>query len=141
MALRYIFCILTLALATPASAEESMPTETDPCAAVAFTADGHWGAAFGKTTCHDAKNIAMEQCKKNAVGYERKCEDTTKTYVNRWIMIQHCQKPPTEGTYVSVGVTPSQLITGMHEHLKRNGMGGPNCKVLALFHSDGRHNK
>jgi hypothetical protein len=119
-----------------------LPGALTLCGAIAYTADGAFGGAYGNGTCEDAERLAIEMCRRESTD-PADCSRGVLKGPDRWFHIQFCRR----GTEWSTHVTTRQTLAETHEaaaqYARTSKFGAENCRLVpnGLFHSGGLHTK
>lgn len=110
------------------------------CGAVAYTADGAFGGAYGNGTCDDAERLAIEQCRRQSTD-PGDCSRGVIKGADRWFYIQFCRRGERWGTHVSTGRTLAEANEAAAQYGRTSEYGAENCRLIpnGLFHSAGQH--
>jgi hypothetical protein len=123
------------------SVSPSTPGATT-CGAVAYTADGAFGAAYGMQTCDEAQRRAVEACVKVSTD-KKDCSEGALTRQDHWFHIQFCQRDRNWTTHVTSRPTLGETNRVAGEWAKTSKFGSEYCRLVpnGLFHSGGLHTK
>ena len=115
---------------------------SDRCGAVAYTADGAFGAAFGIDTCEDAERLAVDECRRESTD-KADCSRGVVRRTEAWFYIQFCRSGNTWGAHVSTGRTIAEANQAAAQYAQKSPYGPGNCRLVpnGLFHSGGLHTK
>jgi type IV secretory pathway VirB10-like protein len=132
---------------------ETLPPPTQPppttqlqpsqrCGAVAYTADGAFGAAYGIDTCEEAERLAIDECRRESTDKED-CARGVVRRTDSWFLVQFCMRGGSHGTHVSTGRTLAEVNEAAARYARSSPQGPGNCRLVAngLFHSAGLHTK
>jgi hypothetical protein len=113
-----------------------------PCGAVAYTADGAFGAAYGMQTCEEAQRLAIDECVKVSTD-KKDCTEGVLTRQEHWFHIQFCQRDRNWTTHVTSRPTLGETNREAGEWAKKSKYGSEYCRLVpnGLFHSGGLHTK
>jgi hypothetical protein len=113
-----------------------------PCGAVAYTADGAFGAAFGMQTCDEAQRRAVDECVRVSTD-KKDCSEGVLTRQEHWFHIQFCQRDRNWTTHVTSRPTLGETNRVAGEWAKTSKFGSEYCRLVpnGLFHSGGLHTK
>lgn len=115
---------------------------SDRWGAVAYTADGAFGASYGIETREDAERLAIDECRRESTD-KADCSRGVVTRRDSWFYIQFCRRGGTWGAFVSTGRTLAEVNQRAAEDARRSQQGAENCRMVpnGLFHSGGLHLK
>jgi len=121
------------------------PGEVRPsvrCGAVAYTADGAFGGAYGIDTCEDAERLAIDECRRESTD-KSDCSRGVLKNTDTWFYIQFCRRGTEWGTHVSTGRTMAEANEAAARYARTSRYGPENCRLVpnGLFHSGGLHTK
>jgi hypothetical protein len=118
------------------------PPPADRCGAVAYTADGAFGAAFGMEDCQDAERLAIEECRRESTDKED-CSRGVVTKRNAWFHILFCKDDRDWMTHITSGRTFAEVNRDAADWAQKSKYGSVNCRLVpnGLFHSGGLHTK
>lgn len=113
-----------------------------PCGAVAYTADGAFGAAYGQQSCEEAQRLAVNECVKVSTD-KKDCSEGVLTRQDHWFHIQFCQRDRNWTTHVTARPTLGETNRVAGEWAKQSKFGSEYCRLVpnGLFHSGGLHTK
>lgn len=112
------------------------------CGAVAYTADGAFGAAFGMQSCDEAQRLAVDECVKVSTD-KKDCAEGVLTRREAWFHIQFCQRDRNWTTHVTTRPTLGETNREAGEWAKKSKYGPEYCRLVpnGLLHSGGLHTK
>jgi hypothetical protein len=112
------------------------------CGAVAYTADGAFGAAYGMEECRDAERLAIDECRRESTD-KADCERGVITKTDSWFYVQFCRRGADWSTHVTSNPTFSGVNQAAAEWSQKSKYGSENCRLVpnGLFHSAGLHTK
>ena len=112
------------------------------CGAVAYTADGAFGAAFGMQSCEEAHRLAVDECVKVSTD-KKDCSDGVISRRESWFYVQFCQRDRNWTTHVTTRPTLGETNREAAEWAKKSKFGPEYCRLVpnGLFHSGGLHTK
>jgi hypothetical protein len=118
------------------------PSRGDRCGAVAYTADGAFGAAYGMENCSDAERLAIDECRRESTDKD----DCTRGAIVRqdsWFYVQFCRNGSEWTTHVTTKQTLVDVNNSAADWANRSKYGAQNCRLVpnGLFHSAGLHTK
>ncbi|MCC6891126.1 MAG: hypothetical protein IT536_21575 [Hyphomicrobiales bacterium] len=118
------------------------PGSQSPCGAVAYTADGAFGGAFGIASCEEAHRLAVAECVKVSTD-KNDCSEGVLTRRDSWFHIQFCQRDRNWTTHVTTRPTLSDTNREAGEWARMSKFGAEYCRLVpnGLFHSGGLHTK
>jgi hypothetical protein len=117
-------------------------TTADRCGAVAYTADGAFGATYGMENCGDAERLAVEECRRESTD-KADCSRGVVTRRDRWFFLQFCRLGSDWTTNITTRQTLSEVNRDAAEWARKSKYGAQNCRMVpnGLFHSGGLHTK
>jgi len=126
----------------PPRADVSPSPGGDRCGAVAYTADGAFGAAYGMESCNDAERLAVEECRRESTDKDD-CARGVLTRRDSWFYVQFCRRGGEWTTHVTTKQTLSGVNQDAAEWARASKYGAENCRLVAngLLHSAGLHTK
>jgi hypothetical protein len=110
--------------------------------AVAYTADGAFGAAYGYDSREEAERLAIDACMKESTD-KGDCSRGVVTRQDAWFYIQFCRIGGDWNTRITTDPTLAGA-SGQAEQFARTSKYGPgNCRMVpnGTFHSGGLHLK
>jgi len=112
----------------------------DKWGAVAYTADGAFGAAYGIETREDAERLAVDECRRESTN-KADCSRGVVTKRDSWFVIQFCRRGNDWSTHVSAERTIAETNAAAAQYARGSRYGAENCRMVAngLFHSGGLH--
>jgi Caspase domain len=121
-------------------ASPQMPTALTLCGAVAYTADGAFGGAYGNGTCEDAERLAIEMCRRESTD-PTDCSRGVLKGPDRWFHIQFCRRGTEWSTHVTTRTTLAEVNEAAAQFARTSKFGAENCRLVpnGLFHSGGLH--
>ena len=113
-----------------------------PCGAVAYTADGAFGGAFGMSNCDEAHRLAVDECVKVSTD-KKDCSEGVVSRRDSWFHIQFCQRDRNWTTQVTTRATLGETNSAASEWARTSKFGSEYCRLVpnGLFHSGGLHTK
>lgn len=122
-------------------AEQPGP-RSDRCGAVAYTADGAFGAAYGMESCDDAERLAVDECRRESTD-KADCSRGVLVRRDAWFYIQFCRRGSEWTTHVTTKQTLTETNQGAAEWARQSRYGAENCRLVpnGLLHSGGLHTK
>jgi hypothetical protein len=113
-----------------------------PCGAIAYTADGAFGAAYGMSTCEVAERLAVDACVKVAI-HKDDCAKGVIRAQEAWFHIQFCRQGNNYTTRVTTNHSLADTSRDAAAWAEQSNFGIENCRLLTngLFHSGGLHTK
>lgn len=118
------------------------PNAGDRCGAVAYTADGAFGGAYGMEDCRDAERLAVDECQRESTD-RADCSRGVVTRRNEWFYIQFCRNGQEWTTHVTTNGTLSGVNQAGLDWARKSKFGASNCRLVpnGLFHSGGLHTR
>ena len=112
------------------------------CGAVAYTADGAFGAAFGMTTCEEAERLAVDACRRESTE-KADCSRGVVKSTNSWFAITFCRNGREWTTNVSSDSTQAGAQQAAANWASKSKYGSGRCRVVpnGVLHSGGLHTK
>ena len=112
------------------------------CGAVAYTADGAFGGAYGYQNCDEAHRLAVDECVKVSTD-KKDCSEGVVSRRDTWFHIQFCQRDRRWTTHVTTRSTLGETNSAASEWAKTSKFGSEYCRLVpnGLFHSGGLHTK
>jgi hypothetical protein len=114
------------------------------CGAVAYTADGAFGGAYGIDTCEEAERLAIDECRRESTD-KGDCSRGVIRGRDSWFLIQFCSGGRSGGhaTHVSTGRTMAEVNQAAAQYARTAQQGPDSCRMVpnGLFHSGGLHTK
>jgi hypothetical protein len=110
--------------------------------AVAYTADGAFGAAYGFDSKEEAERLAIDACRKESTD-KNDCSRGVITRQDSWFHIQFCRL----GRDWTTHITTNPMLPAANEQAaqfaRTSQYGADNCRMVpnGLFHSGGLHTK
>jgi hypothetical protein len=125
----------------PPRAEQPSP-RSDRCGAVAYTADGAFGAAYGMENCDDAERLAVDECRRESTD-KADCSRGVLVRRDSWFYIQFCRRGGEWTTHVTTKQTLTETNQSAAEWARQSRYGPENCRLVpnGLLHSAGLHTK
>lgn len=127
----------------PRDPPDRAPTRTaDRCGAVAYTADGAFGAAYGMDDCADAERLAADECRRELTD-KQDCSRGVVVRRDTWFHIQFCQRGSEWTTQITTRQTLAEVNRAASEWAQKSQFGAQNCRQVpnGLLHSGGLHTK
>jgi hypothetical protein len=127
----------------PPPRDDSPGTNTaDRCGAVAYTADGAFGGAYGMEDCRDAERLAVDECQRESTD-KADCSRGVLTRRSQWFYVQFCRDGRDWTTHVTTNNTLSGVNQAGLEWARKSKFGVANCRLVpnGLFHSGGLHTR
>lgn len=127
----------------PRDPPDRAPTRTaDRCGAVAYTADGAFGAAYGMDDCADAERLAADECRRESTD-KQDCSRGVVVRRDTWFHIQFCQRGSEWTTQITTRQTLAEVNRAASEWAQKSQFGAQNCRQVpnGLLHSGGLHTK
>lgn len=114
----------------------------DRCGAVAYTADGAFGAAYGMDDCADAERLAVDECRRESTD-KADCSRGVVIRRDTWFHIQFCQRGSEWTTQVTTRQTLAEVNRAASDWAQKSQYGPQNCRQVpnGLLHSAGLHTK
>lgn len=115
---------------------------SERCGAVAYTADGAFGGAYGMENCGDAERLAIEECRRESTD-KADCSRGVVVRRDQWFLIQFCRRGSDSTTHVTSKTTMAETNRDAAEWARTSRYGAENCRMVpnGLFHSGGVHTK
>jgi hypothetical protein len=128
-----------------ATAPDGSPTDArtaERWGAVAYTADGAFGAAYGIETKEDAERLAVDECRREATD-KQDCERGVVTRRDSWFHIQFCKRGGDIYTHITTNRTLVETNQAAARFAKTSKYGLDGCRLIpnGLFHSGGLHTR
>ena len=127
----------------PRDPPDRPPTRTaDRCGAVAYTADGAFGAAYGMDDCADAERLAVDECRRESTD-KQDCSRGVVIRRDTWFHIQFCQRGSEWTAQITTRQTLAEVNRAASEWAQKSQFGAQNCRQVpnGLLHSGGLHTK
>jgi hypothetical protein len=123
-------------------ASEEIHPPSGKWGAVAYTADGAFGAAYGIDTKEEAERLAIEACRKESTD-KNDCARGVITQQDSWFHIQFCRRGSDWTTQITARPTLPQTNDAAAQFARTSRYGAENCRMVpnGLFHSAGQHTK
>jgi hypothetical protein len=114
----------------------------DRWGAVAYTADGAFGAAYGIDNKADAERLAIDECQRESTD-RQDCARGVVTRQDSWFHIQFCQRGTEHSTHVTTRPTLAETNQAAAEFARTQQLGPNACRMVpnGLFHSGGMHTR
>jgi hypothetical protein len=108
--------------------------------AVAYTADGAFGASYGIETKEDAERLAIDECRRESTD-KADCARGVVTRRDSWFHIQFCRRGRDWSTHITSERTLSETNAAAAQFARTSRYGPENCRLVpnGLFHSGGLH--
>lgn len=118
------------------------PRDAERWGAVAYTADGAFGAAYGIETKQDAERLAIGECERESTD-KKDCSRGVVTRQDSWFQIQFCQRGGDIYTHVTTKRTLVETNQAAAQFAQKSKYGLESCRLLpnGLFHSSGLHTR
>jgi hypothetical protein len=112
------------------------------CGAVAYTADGAFGGAYGMQTCEDANRRAVDECVRVSTD-KKDCSEGVIERRDSWFHVMFCQRDRNWTTHVTSRPTLVETNREASEWAQKSKFGSEYCRLVpnGLFHSGGLHTK
>jgi hypothetical protein len=112
------------------------------CGAVAYTADGAFGGAYGMESCEEAYRRAVDECVKVSTD-KKDCSEGVIQRRDNWFHVMFCQRDRNWTTHVTTGATLGETNREAGEWAQKSKFGSEYCRLVpnGLFHSGGLHTK
>lgn len=133
----------------PPRAQDPLPPRAemrtvDRWGAVAYTADGAFGAAYGIETREDAERLAIDECRRESTD-KADCSRGVVARQDSWFNIQFCRRGTSHATHVTSGRTLAEAngAAARYAQSQASQFGADGCRMVpnGLFHSGGMHTK
>lgn len=110
--------------------------------ALAYTADGAFGAAYGIETREDAERLAVDECRRESTD-KADCARGVVARQDSWFHIQFCRRGGDYSTHVTTKTTLAETNQAAAQYANTSRYGAENCRMVpnGLFHSGGMHTK
>jgi hypothetical protein len=110
--------------------------------AVAYTADGAFGASYGIDNKEDAERLAVDECRRESTD-KADCSRGVITRQDSWFFIQFCRRGDDIYTHVTTGRTLVETNQAAVRYAQNSKYGLDSCRLIpnGLFHSGGLHTK
>ena len=110
--------------------------------AVAYTADGAFGAAYGIDARQDAERLAIDECLRESTD-KKDCPRGVVMRQDSWFHIQFCRRGTEYSTHVTTRPTLAETNQAAAEFARTSKFGADSCRMVpnGLFHSGGMHTK
>ena len=110
--------------------------------ALAYTADGAFGASYGIDTREDAERLAVDECLRESTD-KQDCSRGVVLRQNTWFHIQFCRRGTEYSTHVTTRPTLAETNQAAAEFARTSKFGADGCRMVpnGLFHSGGMHTK
>jgi uncharacterized protein DUF4189 len=110
--------------------------------AVAYTADGAFGASYGIDTKEDAERLAIDECMRESTD-KADCSRGVITRQDSWFFIQFCRRGDDLFTHVTTRRTLAETNEAAVRYAQTSKYGLDSCRLIpnGLFHSGGLHTK
>ena len=110
--------------------------------AVAYTADGAFGAAYGFDSKEEAERLAIDACRKESTD-KNDCSRGVITRQDSWFHVQFCRIGRDWTTHVTSHPTLPAANEQAAQFARTSKYGAGNCRMVpnGLFHSGGLHTK
>jgi hypothetical protein len=114
----------------------------DRWGAVAYTADGAFGAAYGIETKADAERLAVDECRRESTD-KADCSRGVITRQDSWFYIQFCRRGNDWSTHITTRATLAETNQAAAQYAQTSRYGAENCRMVpnGLFHSGGMHTR
>jgi hypothetical protein len=108
--------------------------------AVAYTADGAFGAAYGFDSREEAERLAIDACRKESTD-KNDCSRGVVTRQDSWFHIQFCRRGNDWTTRITAESTLPATNEAAAQFAQSSKYGTNGCNVVpnGLFHSGGLH--
>ena len=128
----------------PRVQEPPPPRPGERWGAVAYTADGAFGAAYGIETKEDAERLAIDECRRESTD-KADCSRGVVARQDSWFHIQFCGRGTSYATHVTTGRTLAEANSAAARYAQSQAsqFGPEGCRMVpnGLFHSGGMHLK
>lgn len=110
--------------------------------AVAYTADGAFGAAYGFDNREEAERRAIDACIKESTD-KGDCSRGVVTRQDSWFHILFCRIGSDWTTRITTNITPAAAAEAAEQFARTSKYGLGNCRMVpnGSFHSGGLHLK
>jgi hypothetical protein len=114
----------------------------DRWGAVAYTADGAFGAAYGIETREDAERLAIDECRRESTD-KAECSRGVIAGQDSWVHVQFCRRGGDWSTHVTRRRTVAETTQEAARFAQTSKYGAEGCRLVpnGLFHSGGMHLK
>jgi uncharacterized protein DUF4189 len=115
---------------------------TDRWGAVAYTADGAFGAAYGIDSRQEAERLAIDECLRESTD-KQDCSRGVVMRQDSWFHIQFCNRGTEYSTHVTTRPTLAETNQAAAEFARTSKFGADGCRMVpnGLLHSGGMHTK
>jgi hypothetical protein len=115
---------------------------SDRWGAVAYTADGAFGAAYGVETKEVAERLAVDECRRESTD-KNDCSRGVLAGQDRWFHIQFCQRGNDAYAHVTSARTLAEVNQQAAQYAAQSKYGAENCRMVpnGLLHSGGLHTR
>jgi hypothetical protein len=122
------------------SREEVRPS--DRWGAIAYTADGAFGASYGIEAKDVAERLAIDECRRESTD-KNDCSRGVITRQDSWFHIQFCQRGTDAYTHVTTARTLVEVNQQAARFAQDSKYGLDSCRMVpnGLFHSGGVHTR
>jgi hypothetical protein len=130
----------------PASSEQrdsgGAARSSDRWGAVAYTADGAFGGAYGIDSRADAERLAVDECRREATD-KQDCDRGVVARQESWFHIQFCRRGGEWTTHITTKPTLAETNQAAADFARTSKFGADGCRMVpnGLFHSGGMHTK
>lgn len=110
--------------------------------AVAYTADGAFGAAYGIDSRADAERLAIDECRRESTD-KQDCARGVVTRQESWFHIQFCRRGTEWTTHITTKSTLAETNQAAADFARTSKFGADGCRMVpnGLIHSGGMHTK
>jgi hypothetical protein len=110
--------------------------------AVAYTADGAFGGAYGIDNRTDAERLAVDECRRESTD-KQDCGRGVVTRQDSWFHIQFCRRGGEYTTHITTRPTLAETNQAAADFARTSKFGSDGCRMVpnGLFHSGGMHTK
>jgi hypothetical protein len=110
--------------------------------AVAYTADGAFGGAYGFDSKEEAERLAIDACRKESTD-KADCSRGVVSRQDSWFHVQFCRIGNDWTTRITTNITLPETNASADQFARSSKYGAGNCRLVpnGLFHSGGLHLK
>ncbi len=126
----------------PRGSPPGLPRPSERWGAVAYTADGAFGAAYGIDTKDNAERLAVDECQRESTD-KQDCARGVVARQDSWFHIQFCRRGGDWTTQITSRPTLAETTQAAAQYARTSKYGADGCHMVpnGLFHSGGMHTK
>lgn len=126
----------------PRGSPPGLPRPSERWGAVAYTADGAFGAAYGIDTKDNAERLAIDECQRESTD-KQDCGRGVVARQDTWFHIQFCRRGGDWTTQITSRPTLAETTQAAAQYARTSKYGADGCHMVpnGLFHSGGIHTK